>query len=325
MTINNNNLKTSLSSLNSDFDGDTAQDIANFAYTFDKDNDSDKDNGDDPFGGIESFSASDLNKFCNEMGLSKEEKAILKDILNAELGEHIWDGSQRTSDGDLAKIATSVYDDTVSELPAGIELLDYSSSKETSTSVKNAGLALQNKINATDNGLQMKLLENASTDEIIISFRGTDQATDWNTNFRKGKQQYEAIQKELSDYVKAVNEAYSDKKITFTGHSLGGGLSEIAGYFAQKENPDADISVVSFNGFGGESTIKAIEGKENFDEEVLKNLDSTLYRTDNDPVSPLGTHITNNEIELETDTWRPIKDHSMGVVNEYFDGIKQNS
>jgi len=204
MKIDKDNISQKLNDvdINNDYNSKIAQDIAEFAYKFDKDH------RDDPSGSVTEFSKTDLRKFVKEIGLSKAEAKILEEILEQELSDYVWDDSKQTSHGNLAKIATAVYDDRPNNLPRGIQLLNYDSDNS-SSSVETAGSALQDKINNTDNGLQMKLLENSSQDEIIISFRGTDEAKDWNTNIRKGKQQYEHIAEELSAYIAAIQEEYS--------------------------------------------------------------------------------------------------------------------
>jgi hypothetical protein len=211
----------------------------------------------------------------------------------------------------------------------GIKLLtnDYLNPSEQSEPtledlVHKAGHALQTKIGSRKNGLQALLLKNTNNNEIIIAFRGTDEKKDISTDLNLGKDQFNSIKRELSDYIGAVKNASPDAKITFTGHSLGGGLSEIAGYFAKKENPDTPVSVVSFNGFGAKATIDDFENTalvpQNISIDTVNAINSTHYRTAKDPVSPIGVHITKNNIKLNDDTKKNLVSHQMNVINHFF-------
>ena len=72
----------------------------------------------------------------------------------------------------------------------------------------------------------------AST-EIVISFAGTDPASwsDWETNLEIATNHISEQLVQAVDYVLDIKEQNPDAEITFTGHSLGGGLASLMGVF----------------------------------------------------------------------------------------------
>ena len=176
----------------------------------------------------------------------------------------------------------------------------------------------QERVDNADNGLQLRVFDNQETGELIIAFRGTDGAEDIPTNALLGAPQYAYIAEELQNYLQDVFAETPDKKIVFTGHSLGGGLAETASYFTQENNPAADISVVSYNGFGAKQVIEAIKGEE-IDGNVAESLNGFHYRTAADPVAPLGTHITRENVILKTGDLNPLTAHRMPPIIEKFE------
>lgn len=77
-------------------------------------------------------------------------------------------------------------------------------------------------------GFACAVYQNTTTQEIVISFRGTDGAVDWLTNagllVSQEKQAAAVYARILRDY--GIDAQGNDlNNITFTGHSLGGGLA----------------------------------------------------------------------------------------------------
>jgi hypothetical protein len=80
-----------------------------------------------------------------------------------------------------------------------------------------------------DNGFHAELFKNKVTGEYVLGFEGTDEGKDW----AKGNVQAinGLLAKQYQDAVilaLMVNRQLGGKKLTFTGHSLGGGLASIA-------------------------------------------------------------------------------------------------
>ncbi|MDD5385113.1 MAG: calcium-binding protein [Gallionella sp.] len=71
--------------------------------------------------------------------------------------------------------------------------------------------------------------------EIVISFAGTGGDGDWGTNLSLYLGRVPAQLKEAADYYLSVKAANPDATITFTGHSLGGGLASLmAAFFGEQ-------------------------------------------------------------------------------------------
>ncbi len=83
-------------------------------------------------------------------------------------------------------------------------------------------------------------------DEIVVVFRGTDSSIDWPlgnlviTPFQTYRNQFDAALDFARNSIRKAAK-YNIKKVTFTGHSLGGGLAE----YVQKHYPNS--KAVTFN------------------------------------------------------------------------------
>jgi len=72
------------------------------------------------------------------------------------------------------------------------------------------------------------LFYNAQTDEYVVAYRGTDDAGDWKDNvLQSGGDVTDQYQRAV-DLAIAVQKALPNETLSFTGHSLGGGLATAA-------------------------------------------------------------------------------------------------
>lgn len=94
-------------------------------------------------------------------------------------------------------------------------------------------------------GLSYEIWEKIEVDKVIVAlvFRGTDDASDWWTNFRWVtryvpfvRDQYMQVQSLTPLLVNAIHERHNGRKIHIvtTGHSLGGGLAHQAAYISDR-------------------------------------------------------------------------------------------
>ena len=98
----------------------------------------------------------------------------------------------------------------------------------------------------------------------LVSFRGTASLSDWGDNVkqvagsavgltvkRMFNKSPKSIRSEKYDAAAKIGDAFRDSNVTFTGHSLGGGLAKLAGEVASTPKngvPATSKQVVSFNG-----------------------------------------------------------------------------
>ncbi|MDH5348457.1 MAG: DUF2974 domain-containing protein [Nitrospira sp.] len=115
-------------------------------------------------------------------------------------------------------------------------------------------------------GFKFTAYRNASTNEIIVAFGGTDgpDPVDWTSNTQLGWNQWEDSRNLVIDYLRPLVDAGT--KVHFTGQSLGGALAQYAAYEWVKtkltvtdgNDPEflanfdkSNVSVTTFNGLGG--------------------------------------------------------------------------
>jgi len=83
-------------------------------------------------------------------------------------------------------------------------------------------------------GFEATAFRNLATDEIVISFAGTGPgfvltSKDWWTNFELTKGECVQQLRDAAAYYMDIKKKYANAAITFTGHSLGGGIAAILG------------------------------------------------------------------------------------------------
>jgi hypothetical protein len=87
----------------------------------------------------------------------------------------------------------------------------------------------------TSLSFEASAFQNAATGEIVISFAGTVQLTDWIANLSLGAGFSSSQLEQAALYYLQVKEANPTATISFTGHSLGGGLAALMGVLFDKQ------------------------------------------------------------------------------------------
>lgn len=131
------------------------------------------------------------------------------------------------------------------------------------------------------------------SEDYILAFAGTDFASlgDWVTNANVGWPQWKEAKKQnlLDDIGSYIGEG---KSLHITGHSLGGALAQFATYeiieryYPGQQLSDVDISLITWNGLGGEAGLR--QNSENFDPNLLNGLRVEHYAHPDDIVARLG-------------------------------------
>ncbi len=115
-------------------------------------------------------------------------------------------------------------------------------------------------------GFKFTAYRNASTNEIIVAFGGTDglDPVDWTSNTQLGWNQWKNSRNLVFDYLRPLVDAGT--KVHFTGQSLGGALAQYAAYewvqtkltVIDENDPEfladfdqSNVTLTTFNGLGG--------------------------------------------------------------------------
>jgi hypothetical protein len=109
-------------------------------------------------------------------------------------------------------------------------------------------------VNNTATGLFYETYRNSSTNEYIVSFRGTNETTDWVNNATGGWFQFETNLAQIRNVLNFTTSA-STAKVNITGHSLGGALAQFATYDYVQRSGSASVSELSlttWNALGGQ-------------------------------------------------------------------------
>jgi predicted esterase YcpF (UPF0227 family) len=127
-------------------------------------------------------------------------------------------------------------------------------------------------------GFAARVYRNTDDDEIVVAFRGTEGLSwsDWSNNFQfviQGSMDQAALADELTNLV--IN-TFPQDDVSFTGHSLGGGL---AAFMAVRYDKEATVfDPAPYGYFLDEIVQGALFGTENF---VVDNLEAYQRATAN--------------------------------------------
>ena len=183
-------------------------------------------------------------------------------------------------------------------------------------------------------GFRARAYRNKKTGEITIAFAGTEDLIDWGNNiqqgFTGGSSQYrEAV--ELAQIVAKSGSVPSRREgLSFTGHSLGGGLAMAAAISFQRRdsryahvfNP-AGIKVTPFN--VANHIYNGLAGKNrNLHSHVIVGKIGNLIATD--PVTGLNVltpmmYVPGDTTTYTSRTRNPFSNHSMNAFRGQIDGF----
>ncbi|MDX1453065.1 MAG: hypothetical protein R3183_10955 [Oleiphilaceae bacterium] len=153
---------------------------------------------------------------------------------------------------DYAKLSSQVYDwDDYATAEAGMALFkgigDIRNQDFSTPNYREVGGNVGNAIDwwgGRDQGLDYTVFENTETGDLVVSYRGSEplSAEDWVEDAEQvfgDSEQYEQavnMARDLAAQVDAYNAANgTDKQLSFTGHSLGGGLATASALATGKE------------------------------------------------------------------------------------------
>jgi len=226
---------------------------------------------------------------------------------------------------------------------------------------------IKNIPNYAPNGKVMEFIDDTLTDfqagitksdskkRFVVVFRGTESNTDWLYDFLICKHNYKdnirvhsGFHRQLfsnSNYFKLTSclinllaqDEYKDYSVYITGHSLGGALATMYGYFLSKELCNNDVTVVSF----ASPRVGNEDFKQDFDNQ--KNLKCYRVTNNRDIVTAtpmmyykhvgINIHLTNNNYQIFNNydynlnymfsLWRcwSVGDHSIDL---YYNRLKKH-
>ena len=227
---------------------------------------------------------------------------------------------------------------------------------------------IKNIPNYAPNGKVMEFIDDKQTDfqagitksdakkRLVVVFRGTESNTDWLYDFLICKHNYKdnirihsGFHRQLfsnSNYFKLTSclsnllrtDEYKDYSVYVTGHSLGGALATMYGYFLSKELCHNDVTVVSF--------ASPRVGNEDFRQDFDNQKNLKCYRVTNNrdivTATPMmyykhvgiNIHLTNNQCQIFNNydynlnymfsLWRcwSVGDHSIDL---YYNRLKMHN
>lgn len=123
---------------------------------------------------------------------------------------------------------------------------------------------------------------------------------DWTPTVGARQFRSECGQQMMADAIEYATK--HNKRIVFTGHSLGGAISQAMGYEVQRrllaQNPAArPVEVVSFMSAGGRGLVRRSE------RQVEQRLNSVMYASRGDIVSVTGNHVAEIREMVRTDVY----------------------
>lgn len=188
----------------------------------------------------------------------------------------------------IGSLADSIKDGNISRKAFDLDSLEFSALQDPSNPLRSFVLLDQSppviyRRTVTQRGLTRTVyheyeanfsciaLQNPETKEIVFAFRGTNNYSDWPTDILIGSgifpadwldQCHDAVRfvfqtlskygpTQYKDYESMLKDIGQSSNISFTGHSLGGGLAQYMTYkTADLTNGDSGVKAITFNGVG---------------------------------------------------------------------------
>ncbi|MFQ5765904.1 MAG: hypothetical protein ACE5GT_13350, partial [Rhodospirillales bacterium] len=130
--------------------------------------------------------------------------------------------------------------------------------------------------------------------ERIYAIAGTEGVRDLFADLTLGEEQFR--NDPFGNMIRDAREysADSGKTVTFTGHSLGGGLAQVAAHQAAKQkdkekDKPVKVRMVSWGAFGGRKLLENADVK--FSPDAAARIDGANYFVKGDPIAGIGRHI----------------------------------
>lgn len=181
--------------------------------------------------------------------------------------------------------------------------------------------------------------------EIFCVFRGTESKADWKTDLDIDLRQ-SIVGKVHSGFARALENIwyriepkilesirFSQRPVTFTGHSLGGALASIASARFAFHRP-GKINLYTFGSprVGDESFVATFERVVNGESFRFSNNNDAVTTLPPWPYEHLGKKIyidSSGRVRLRTGTWHRFKDRALGRLKDFgkpgTDGIKDHA
>ncbi len=127
----------------------------------------------------------------------------------------------------------------------------------------------------------------------IYAIAGLEDSPDFVASLRLGEKQFGSDPFDRMIRNAREYSADSGKTVTFTGHSLGGGLAQAAAHETAKQEDKKDkpvkVRVVSWAGFGGRKLLENADVP--FKPDAAARIDGANYFVKGDPIAGIGRHI----------------------------------
>lgn len=179
--------------------------------------------------------------------------------------------------------------------------------------------------------------QNTSTGEIVIAYAGTAQLTDWVTNLTLGTGFSSSQLEQAALYYLQIKQANPTATISFTGHSLGGGLAALMGVmfderavafdqapFALSANALTRSGLENYlNDHGFSDSLLATLAPEfiSYSDDGSRNANVTGYFVQGEVLQvlqpPLGVLGTQNQLEQNSVDVGSISLHSQALLSAF--------
>jgi len=173
-----------------------------------------------------------------------------------------------------------------------------------------------------ETGFKARAYENTETGEITVAFAGTEDGNDWGDNIQQGLTGDAPQYRQARDFAQTVSAHSPDEPgaLSFTGHSLGGGLTLDAVTSLETQN---HRNAHTFNPAGLSDTVGEVPGRVS-DWWTGKNENIHNHHISGDPLTILnsatpGMGTPGNEHYYSSPSWNPLENHSIDAFEGQLD------